>query len=196
MSSRIDKRARYSSSLSSTERRKNIADAILYFGATMPNACSRCRKEGVECRIGLRSGKCGACGKANVACDVTMSRREWEKMKEEHRRLRQEAAAAEEAVEQAHMALAEALARRSRISKQLLHTEEKAVRAIEREEEYLEVVDPGGNDPGTEFFGPSVEGEEELPAIDWSFLDNGAWGIHGAGPDNPLTDVDPIAETS
>lgn len=191
MSSRVEKRK----SKSSTDRRKNIADAILYFGAVMPNSCARCRQEGLECRIGLRSGKCGACSKANVACDVTMSRREWEKMKDEHRRLRQEAAAAEEAVEKAHLALAEALARRSRISKQLLHTEEKAVRAIEREEEYLEVVDPGGNDLGEEFFGPPVAGEETMPAIDWSFLDGG-WGMQGATADNPLTDVDPIAETS
>ena len=116
-------------------------------------------------------------------------------MKDEHRRLREEAAAAEEAVEKAHLALAEALARRSRISKQLLYSEEKAVRAIEREEEFLEIVDPAGEDLGDDFFGSSIPGEESLLPIDWSLLDGG-WGVNGAMPDNPLTDVDPIAETS
>ncbi|TKA57029.1 hypothetical protein B0A55_13788, partial [Friedmanniomyces simplex] len=45
---------------------------------------------------------------------------------------------AEEEVEAAHAKLAEALARRSRVSKQLLFVEDKAATAIDREEESLE----------------------------------------------------------
>lgn len=161
----------------------------------MPNSCARCRQKGLECRIGLRSGKCGAYSKANVACDVTMSRCKWEKIKDKHRCLCQKAAAAKEAIEKAYLALAEALARRSQISKQLLCTKEKAVCAIKRKEKYLKVVNPGGNDLGEDFFSPSVAGKETLSAINQSFLDGG-WGLHSAMPNNPLTDVDPIAETS
>ena len=131
----------------------------------MPNAYARYRKEGVECRIRIRSGKYGSYRKANVPYDVTISRREWDKMKDKHRRLREEAAAAEEAVEKAYLALAEALTRRSRISKQLLYLEEKAVRAIEREEEFLEIVDPIREDLGDDFFSPSIPSEESLPPI-------------------------------
>ncbi|KAK5716793.1 hypothetical protein LTR15_009686 [Elasticomyces elasticus] len=124
-------------------------------------------------------------------------------MKDEHRKLRKEALEAKEAVERAHAALATALARRSRLSKQLLKVEDKAARALDRQEEafseaeFVEVASPVAN-PELDLSSLDalvVPGEEELPAIDWSFLDHG-WGANGAQPDNPLVSVDPIAETS
>ncbi len=63
-------------------------------------------------------------------------------MKDEHRRLRSEAMRAEEEVEVAHTKLAEALARRSRVSKQLLFVEDFAatnVPLVTHEREIVEV---------------------------------------------------------
>ncbi|TKA43962.1 hypothetical protein B0A55_13810 [Friedmanniomyces simplex] len=117
---------------------------------------------------------------------------------------------AEEEVEVAHTKLAEALARRSRVSKQLLFVEDKAAKAIDREEESLEEFErleqpesvrtaalgaSASAELSLEPFESFVPDPSDMPAIDWSFVDNG-WSLLGPSMDNPLTGVDPIAETS
>ncbi|KAK0258098.1 hypothetical protein LTS00_018226, partial [Friedmanniomyces endolithicus] len=151
--------------------------------------------------VRLSTGRCGECNDSNGACDLVLTRKKWEAMKKEHRRLREEALAAEEDVERAHAALAVALAKRSRLSKQLLYVEDRAARALDKQEEIFEeaelvevpVVVPELDLSSLDRLG--VPGETEMAAIDWSFVDQG-WGLYGALPDNPLVGVDPIAETS
>lgn len=114
-------------------------------------------------------------------------------MKDEHRRLRSEAMRAEEEVEAAHAKLAEALARRSRVSKQLLFVEDKAATAIDREEESLEeferleqaeraraivLGESVSAEVSLEPFQSFVPDPSDMPAIDWSFVDNG-WSLLG-----------------
>ncbi|KAK1020327.1 hypothetical protein LTS16_027050, partial [Friedmanniomyces endolithicus] len=79
-------------------------------------------------------------------------------MKKEHRKLREEALAAEESVERAHAALAVALAKRSRLSKQLLHVEDRAARALDKQEEIFEEAE-------------LVEIPAVVPELDLSSLD-------------------------
>ncbi|KAK0246669.1 hypothetical protein LTR29_017135 [Friedmanniomyces endolithicus] len=141
--------------------------------------CSRGERLGLSCKVRLSTGRCGECNDSNGTCDLVLTRKKWEAMKKEHRKLHEEALAAEEGVERAHAALAVALAKRSRLSKQLLYVEDRAARALDKQEEIFEkaelveipVVVPELDLSSLDSLG--VPGEAEMAAMDWSFVDQG-----------------------
>ncbi|KAK1041263.1 hypothetical protein LTR74_018626 [Friedmanniomyces endolithicus] len=157
--------------------------------------CSWCERLGLLCKVQLSTGRCGECNNSNGTCDLVLTQKKWEAMKKEHRRLREEALAAEEDVEQAHAALAVALAKRSQLSKQLLYVEDRAAWALDKQEEIFEeaelvevpVVVPELDLSSLDRLG--VPSETEMAAIDWSFVDQG-WGLYSALPNNPLDPLD------
>lgn len=97
----------------SSERRRTLGIFINRFGDTMPRACSSCRRKNVECKVHIRSGRCGACHLSGIVCDIRVTQSEWDRLKserarllseiEEARRAQQSAREAQEAAHRAHI---------------------------------------------------------------------------------------------
>jgi hypothetical protein len=154
MSSRISKRK----PKSSTVRRATLATFIESFGDEMPTKCSPCKAAGRVCRVHVRSGRCGACNRTNdLSCDISVTASEFQRLLRERKTLndkllanRQELEAARSALDVAHERYATALAKESRLVKQLDQTAKRASEAIAVEErgiqeaetsEFLEELD-------------------------------------------------------
>lgn len=118
----------------STTRKNNLASYISESGSEMPVPCSRCRSDNASCKIDLRSGRCALCIQKGRKCDLVVTRAEWEKMAKEKKRLKEQLDAAEEAI-------SVAIARRSRLRKQLLLFEKRESEAIERELASIEEIE-------------------------------------------------------
>jgi hypothetical protein len=85
----------------STERRKRLADYIESEGTIMVKSCATCSKHGRVCRVYVRSGKCSECLRRNQRCDIRVSQSEWDRLKQERKRLRDAIKDAYHAQEQA-----------------------------------------------------------------------------------------------
>lgn len=86
---------------SSTERRKRLAAFIEERGTIMVKPCATCAKHGRVCRVHVRSGKCSECLRRNQRCDIRVSQSEWDRLKQERKRLRDAIKDAYHAQEQA-----------------------------------------------------------------------------------------------
>jgi hypothetical protein len=96
----------------SSARRRTLGIFINQFGDTMPRACSSCRRKTIDCKVHVRSGRCGACHLSGTVCDVRVTQSEWDRLKserarllseiEEARRAQQSAREAQEAAHRAH----------------------------------------------------------------------------------------------
>lgn len=117
---------------SSTARRKDLGEFINLFGDIMPKACSNCRVSGKECRVHVRSGRCGACHLSGAVCDVRVTRSEWERLKSERQRILRE-------IELSRKAQEEAFQKELRLRREMVELERQAEEAIAVEEANIEV---------------------------------------------------------
>jgi len=86
----------------------------------MVRKCSRCRKEGLACRVHISSGKCSACVRSNCKdCDVRISEREWTRLREQRRKLEEKREAARAARVAARSALERALSETRRAQEEV-----------------------------------------------------------------------------
>ncbi|KAG9647876.1 hypothetical protein KCU64_g10001, partial [Aureobasidium melanogenum] len=174
----------------STERRKRFADYIESEGTIMVKPCATCSKHGRVCRVHVRSGKCSECLRRNQRCDIRVSQSEWDRLKQERKRLRDAIKDAYHAQEQARKEadLARerqqtAFAREMRLRQQLDlldKKEEEAVAAeyagIEQEEVDAALLEFSANTPGLTL------GPETWNAIDSGFeLSSEFWNVDSAG---------------
>lgn len=90
--------------LSSTVRRRGLGTYIQAHGDVMPRACSNCRRLGLECRVHIRSGRCGECHLRGGTCDIRISQEEWQRLILERSRLLTELKNAQEAQKEAEEA--------------------------------------------------------------------------------------------
>ena len=120
--------------LTRKERRIRQADLIESEGREMPSPCSACRNARVpegksrpHCIVDVRFGCCSECvRKGYSSCDVTVTWTEWERLREQRRRLKRKLEEAEEKV-------TEAMTHVHRLRKQLRVAEEREEKAIAKE---------------------------------------------------------------
>lgn len=159
--------------------------------------CSSCRKAKVKpgeerpkCVVGLRSRRCSECvRKGYTQCDVTLSRPEWERVRDVRDRLRLELQRHEEQEMELMQRIFDHRRRTLRLRKELRQAESRTETAAEKELEALEEADRVEADA----FGPVAEAPEgvevasrdfvhgilEMSPIDWSVIDG----------DNPFGEV-------
>ena len=131
------------SSTSSINREK-LSLEILVSGIEMA-PCTNCRnakskRDGTrsKCIVGPRSGKCSECVRKGVRCDVTVSRAEWERIRDGRDKLRRELERAEEREVELMGQLFEHRARTLRLRKQLRQAENRTDKAVAEELEGIE----------------------------------------------------------
>ena len=120
--------------ISSTTRKRELASTIETFGVKSRNPCTQCQTANTECKVDLRSGKCAGCVKYGRKCDHIVTQTEWEKMRLERQKLRQEMELCETMLQELHT-------RRSCLYQQWVNLEEKASEAISREMRNIDEVD-------------------------------------------------------
>lgn len=87
-SNRVSKPRPRKPGLSSVERKEQLAAAIDCFGVITRTPCGSCVRHGeVECRVGLRSGRCSHCSRHGRKCDLIVTRQEWDSLKCERQQL-------------------------------------------------------------------------------------------------------------
>ena len=120
--------------LTRKERRIRQADLIESEGREMPSPCSACRNARVpegksrpRCVVDVRFGCCSECvRKGYSSCDVTVTWTEWERLRNQRRRLKRKLEEAEEKV-------TEAMTHVHHLRKQLRVAEEREEKAIAKE---------------------------------------------------------------
>lgn len=130
---RIDKPKRRRD-ISSTVRKRELASTIEEFGIKTSSPCGQCQTVYSECKVDLRSGKCAECIKYSRNCDLIVTRNEWEKMKNERRKLKQQ-------INDSEATLQQLLLRRSDLLQQWVDLEEKASEAIFQEMKNIEELE-------------------------------------------------------
>jgi len=120
--------------LTRKERRTRQAVLIESEGREMPSPCSACRNARVpegkgrpRCIVDVRFGCCSECvRKGYSSCDITVTWTEWERLREQRRRLKRKLEEAEEKV-------TEAMTHVHRLRKQLRVAEDREEKAITKE---------------------------------------------------------------
>jgi len=120
--------------LTRKERRTRQAVLIESEGREMPSPCSACRNARVpegkgrpRCIVDVRFGCCSECvRKGYSSCDITVTWTEWERLREQRRRLKRKLEEAEEKV-------TEAMTYVHRLRKQLRVAEDREEKAITKE---------------------------------------------------------------
>jgi hypothetical protein len=128
---------------SSTQRRKQLGSFINLFGDVMPRACSSCRRSGKECKVHVRSGRCGACHLSGSLCDIRVTKSEWDRLRSERERLLKEIERSLEAQKEARRALEKAAENELRLRREMSSLEHQAEEAIAVEEANLGVLERG-----------------------------------------------------
>ncbi|KAI4209326.1 MAG: hypothetical protein L6R36_009538 [Xanthoria steineri] len=132
-----------------------------------------------RCIVGSRSGRCSECiRKGYVKCDVTVSRSEWERLRDGRDQLRLDLERAEEKEAELLQQLLSHKARTVRLRKQLRQAERRTDVAVAREVEDLEEADRveeaflGLEEPGVEAADrPFFHDILEMPPSDWANID-------------------------
>jgi len=119
-----------------TRKERRIRQAVLIEseGREMPSPCSACRnaripegKSRPRCIVDVRFGCCSECvRKGYSSCDISVTWTEWERLREQRRRLKRKLEEAEEKV-------TEAMTHVHRLRKQLRVAEEREEKAITKE---------------------------------------------------------------
>lgn len=106
----------------------------------MVKPCATCAKHGRVCRVHVKSGKCSECLRRNQRCDIRVTQSEWDRLKQERKRLRDAIkdayAAQEQARKEADLARERqqtAFAREMRLRQQLDLLDNKEAEAIAAE---------------------------------------------------------------
>ena len=181
--------------LNSRSNKINLALETEHSGFEMA-PCTRCRNARTKpdeskpkCIVGPRSGRCSECiRKGYPKCDVTLSRPEWEKVRDVRERLRKQLTEATEAESSVYEQLARQfsdLAKRkakvARLRKQLALAERRTDDAVAREVLDLEMVELLEEEflPSEEVVGVEAElvpsGDFlELPPDFWNDVSGGA----------------------
>lgn len=161
--------------LTRKERRIRQADLIESEGREMPSPCSACRNARVpegksrpRCVVDVRFGCCSECvRKGYSSCDVTVTWTEWERLRNQRRRLKRKLEEAEEKV-------TEAMTHVHRLRKQLRVAEEREEKAITKEFTALQEL-PSEVSEGPSDFLLEPEGEPseiaevfQLPLESWT----------------------------
>lgn len=148
--------------MSSSSKRKALSLETELNGIEMA-PCTQCRnsksrkgESKKRCIVGSRSGRCSECiRKGYVTCDVTVSRAEWERLRDGRDQLRLDLERAEEKEAELLQQLLEHRARTIRLRKQLRQAERRTDAAVARE----------------------VEDIEEAERVEEAFLDLGESGV-------------------
>ena len=111
---------------SSSNRRRRLYEFVNSHGRSMPTPCGRCKADNLPCKVDIRSGNCGECIRRGRKCDLVVSRREWDRLSAERKRL-------EEQLKQAKRAVSEAISHEARLERQLEALEENSSRLVSRE---------------------------------------------------------------
>ena len=133
-SSRVSKQKKSSS----TVRRHNLGNYVETYGDIMPTKCTPCKEAGRVCRVHVRSGRCGACNNTNnTGCDIQVTASEFRRLVSKRDALKRnlsesndELESARSALDAAHERFSTALAKVSRLSKELSQNERRAEEAI------------------------------------------------------------------
>lgn len=170
---------------SSRIRRKALSSEISRTGIEMA-PCTDCRnakpKRGERkppCIVGARSGRCSECvRKGYQKCDVTVSRLEWERLRDSRDQMRIDLEKAEEREAELMQQLLTHRARTIRLRKQLRQAERRTERAVAEE---LDDIEEAERVEASVLFDsePGVVAEErsffhdiiEMPPEDWASLD-------------------------
>lgn len=140
----------------------------------MPSPCSSCQnarvvegKSGPRCIVDIRFGCCSECvRKGYSSCDVSVTWTEWERLRDQRRRLKRKLEEAEEKV-------TEAMTHVHRLRKQLRAAEERKERAITKEFTALRELPPEVSENPSDFLlepeGEPSESPEvlQLPLESW-----------------------------
>lgn len=107
----------------------------------MPRACAACIRNRTECKVHVRSGRCGACNIRGSVCNIRITKTEWDRLRSERERLLREiesARAAQEAAQRAQAAaqkaMSDAFKDELRLRKKMTDLETEAEEAIAVEE--------------------------------------------------------------
>jgi hypothetical protein len=160
-----------------TRKERRIRQAVLIEseGREMPSPCSACRNARVpegksrpRCIVDVRFGCCSECvRKGYSSCDVSVTWTEWERLREQRRRLKRKLEEAEEKV-------TEAMAHVHRLRKQLRVAEEREEKAITKEFTALqELPSEVSENPSDFLLEPEGEPSEiaevfQLPLESWT----------------------------
>ena len=179
--------------LSSTDRRKELADKIDLVGSEMPVACSECRKHKRTCLVHTSSGRCNHCNRHNSVCDVRVTEAEWSKLKSAREVLLSRLAEAREATSLA-------IAKEQRLMKQLALVDRRAATAIsigEREAQEAEVEEVLSLEAVLPAGSSSLSGSSmSLSPFTWAAtdgLDDAFFENLGSAPPWPVFDGSPGA---
>jgi hypothetical protein len=92
-----------------TADRRNLGHFVNLFGKpAMPRTCAACIRNRTECKVHVRSGRCGACNLRGSVCNIRITKNEWDRLRSERERLLREIENAREAQEAAQRAQAAA----------------------------------------------------------------------------------------
>lgn len=161
---------------SSTDDRKSLGRFVNAFGNVMPRACSACRRNHTECKVHVRSGRCGGCHLRGSVCDIRITKSEWDLLRSERERLIREIAASRQAQKLAAAAQEEARRRMDsafqdevKLRREMLELESKAEEAIAVEDARLESLEKDAGPPGDVLELPPVStGDLALSPFTWS----------------------------
>lgn len=187
--------------MSSTKslHRKRLSAEIEANGIEMA-PCSGCLNAKIlpnrprpKCIVGPRSGKCSECVRKGVACDVTISSSQWERVRDTRDRLRRDLERVEEEETELLHRLAARRARKVRLRKQIRLAERRTDDAVAEELRDLEsaeaveetVLGPAPEGVEIEEYPFSVHGILEMPPADWASL-------FGEDPTDPLGGLLPL----
>ena len=143
------------------------------------NAKPRKGERKPPCIVGVRSGRCSECvRKGYQKCDVTVSRPEWERLRDSRDQVRMDLEKAEEREAELMQQLLTHRARIIRLRKQLRQAERRTERAVAEELEDIEEAERveasvlSGPEPGVlaeerPFFHDIIE----MPTEHWASLD-------------------------
>lgn len=176
---------------SSTEDRKALGSFIIAFGHKMPRACSACRRNGTDCKVHVRSGRCGECHMRGSTCDVRITKSEWDRLRSERERLLREIEASRQAQEaavaaqvEARRQMDEAFQNEMKLRQEMLRLESEAEEAIAVEDARLYPQDP--EPVGNEILEPTEPAAGlALSPFTWSAGDGLADQFWAASPSAP-----------
>ena len=158
-------------------KRQRLAAETCSSGIEMA-PCSACRNARTKsgqpkprCIVGTRSGRCSECIRKGLAhCDVTVSRPEWERLRDGREKLRAELEAAEEREAEMMHKLFEHRSKTLRLRKQLRQAEKRTDHAVAKELEELEGAEAVEN----EFLDPTPSSSVVAPSDPWHEFLHGA----------------------
>lgn len=150
-----ERKVRPTKSKSSTDDRKELGLFIIAFGREMPRACSACRRNRTDCKVHVRSGRCGECHMRGSVCDIRITKSEWDRLRSERERLlreieasRQAQKAAAAAQEAARQQMDEAFKSEMSLRQEMFKLESEAEEAIAVEDArlYPSAPEPDGSE--------------------------------------------------